>query len=501
MTVYANDTPSNKSNPEKNAASVDHLNETSVPYIVPDKPITPELLAAVPGGVKASELFEDAAPILALNLPDWRATEKKLAQAQLAEPSMGESLNFESGGEDYNTAVSLLTVGYMIMQLPSNMLLTRVRPGIYLPATAIIWSAVSACTAAVPDVRTLWGVRFILGMTEAPLFPGAVYLLSCWYTRKEIALRIAILYSGLVLAQAMSGILAAGIFNGMEGVAGIMGWQWLFIIEALMSTVCGIAALFLLPDYPESKTGSQKWTMDEDCRRLAVARVEADRVTGSTGSGKVWDGIKLVMTDPKMYLFMFLNLTMTASYGFNFFFPILVQGLGIGNRIVSLLLTSPPYFLGAAVSFAIARDSDRIRERGYHIVGSLTASMIGFVITVATPNTAARYAASFLYAPGSFSANALVYSWAVSSAGQTPEKRAAAGAIVNIVGHVGNIISPYFFRDDTRPEYPLAWILMLVFGALAMGLALSTKFFLKFENRRIKRRTDDSGAVYNPYTT
>lgn len=80
MTVYANDTPSNKSNPEKNAASVDHLNETSVPYIVPDKPITPELLAAVPGGVKASELFEDAAPILALNLPDWRATEKKLVR-------------------------------------------------------------------------------------------------------------------------------------------------------------------------------------------------------------------------------------------------------------------------------------------------------------------------------------------------------------------------------------------------------------------------------------
>jgi MFS family permease len=128
--------------------------------------------------------------------------------------------------------------------------------------------------------------------------------MSCWYTRKELALRIAILYSGLVLAQAFSGILAAAIFTGMEDVAGLYGWQWLFIIEALMSIVCGIAALWLLPDYPESKTGSQKWSMDEDCRRLAVARIEADRVTGSTGRGKVLQGVKLVMTDPKMYLFV-----------------------------------------------------------------------------------------------------------------------------------------------------------------------------------------------------
>jgi hypothetical protein len=149
----------------------------------------------------------------------------------------------------------------------------------------------------------------------------------------------------------------------------------------------------------------------------------------------------------------------------------------------------------------VARNSDRIKERGYHIAGGIAASAIGFIITIATPNFAARYAASFFYAPGSFSANALVYSWAVSSAGQTPEKRAAAGAIVNIVGHVGNIISPYFFRDDTAPVYPLAWILMLVFGALAFGIAIATKFYLKYENRKIKRSTDESGVVYNPYTT
>lgn len=106
----------------------------------------------------------------------------------------------------------------MIGQLPSNMLLTRVRPGIYLSGCALIWSIVSACTAAAHNEATLYVIRFFLGVTEAPLFPGAVFILSAWYTRKELALRITILYSGLVLGQACSGLIAAGVFHGLVSI-------------------------------------------------------------------------------------------------------------------------------------------------------------------------------------------------------------------------------------------------------------------------------------------
>jgi sugar phosphate permease len=139
--------------------------------------------------------------------------------------------------------------------------------------------------------------------------------MSCWYTRKELALRTSILYSGLLVAQCVSGLLAAGIFSGMDGLAGYAGWQWLFIVEALMSTVCGIAAFFTLPDYPSSKTGSQRWSMNDDMRRLGEARIVADRVTGSGGSGGVLAGLKLVLRDPKAYIFAWMNLVMTAGYG------------------------------------------------------------------------------------------------------------------------------------------------------------------------------------------
>lgn len=119
----------------------------------------------------------------------------------------------------------------MLMQLPSNMVLTRVRPSLFIPLWVCLWSCVSASIAGVRNFEGLIAVRFILGITEAPFFPGAYYILSCWYTKKELALRIAILYSGLVLATAFSGLLAAGIFAGLSGVHGIAGWRWLFILE------------------------------------------------------------------------------------------------------------------------------------------------------------------------------------------------------------------------------------------------------------------------------
>lgn len=192
---------------------------------------------------------------------------------------------------------------------------------------------------------------------------------------------------------------------------------------------------------------------------------------------------------------------MTSSYGFNNFFPTIVSGLGIGDRITSLLMTAPPYIVGAICSFLVAYNSDRTKERGYHITANVSLAFVGFVITVSTINSPARYAASFLYTVGSFSANALVYTWAVSTLSQTPEKRAAGGAIVNICGHIGNVISPYFFVDSQAPRYHVAFILMMTFGALTIVMANVLKVLLGRENKKLFLESQRTGRVYNPYTT
>lgn len=190
------------------------------------------------------------------------------------------------------------------MQLPSNMILTRVRPSIYIPIWVCLWSCVSASTAAVHDFKGLVAVRFILGITEAPFFPGVFYLLSCWYTKKELALRYAVLYSGLVLATAVSGLLAAGIFSGLDGVAGLAGWRWLFIIEGAASLVLGLGAFFILPDFPGSNTGSARWLLTEEERRISKVRMSLDSVSTTETNHSVWYGLRLAVSDYKVWIFV-----------------------------------------------------------------------------------------------------------------------------------------------------------------------------------------------------
>lgn len=179
----------------------------------------------------------------------------------------------------------------------------------------------------------------------------------------------------------------------------------------------------------------------------------------------------------------------------------MVAGFNLGSRTMALALTAPPYILGTIMSFFAAWSSDRKKERGYHIMTNNCIAVVGFVISVATLNTAARYAAAFLYTSGSFSANALVYTWAVSSLGQTPEKRAAGGAIVNIMGHLGNVMSPYFFPDSDAPRYTMAMILQIVFASLTFCMAFGAKTYLTRQNKKLRVVADQSGAVFNPFTT
>ncbi|PTB35337.1 hypothetical protein M441DRAFT_153482 [Trichoderma asperellum CBS 433.97] len=457
-----------------------------------------------------------------VDTPEWRARERKLVRkldmtllpvvwilylfnyldrnniAQAKLNTFEKDLKLRD--DNFNTAVSILNVGYMLAQLPSNMLITRIRPSIYLPACVAVWSCVSASTAAAQNYGNLIVIRFFLGIVEAPFFPGAFYLLSCWYTRKELALRTAVLYSGLVLATAFSGLIAAGVFSGLDGAEGIPGWRWLFIIDGAGSFFAAMVSFFLLPDYIESKTGSGKWLFTEDERELAAKRMALDRVSLPDASHSVWYGVRLALKDTRTWIFVLLLCSNHTAYGFNYFFPTIVNGFHIGSQTITLTLTAPPYLFGAAVSFIVAYSSDRNNERGYHICVPMAVASVGFIISAATLNIGARYFASFLYCSGAFAANAMVYSWAASTLNQTPEKRAAGTAIVNLLAQLGNIWSPYFFRPGDSPRYALAMILMMVFSFISITCSLLLKFLLRRENKKILAEAEISGQSVTLFT-
>lgn len=177
-----------------------------------------------------------------------------------------------------------------------------------------------------------------------------------------------------------------------------------------------------------------------------------------------------------------------------------MTGFNLGTRTLTLALTAPPYLVGAVVSFLVAYSSDRFNERGYHIAAPMLVAVVGFVISVATLNVPARYLASFLFCSGCFAANSMVYSWAASVLNQTPEKRACATAIINLLSQLGNIWSPYFFPSTDGPRYTMAMLLMMAFSVLSIVCAVLLKFVLKRDNAKLVAEGERSGQTVTLYT-
>lgn len=174
----------------------------------------------------------------------------------------------------------------------------------------MLWAVVSALTALAKDFKGLLLTRFFLGLTEAPYYPGAVYTLSLFYNRKEVATRIAILYTGNILATAFAGLIAAGIFHGMDDLAGIAGWQWLFILQGIVTFLVAVVGYFVLPDTPLTTT----WLTQEE-RDLAYNRMELDTVSNA-GSTSTFDGLKQAASDPLVWIFCFMAHVHLAANGF-----------------------------------------------------------------------------------------------------------------------------------------------------------------------------------------
>lgn len=199
----------------------------------------------------------------------------------------------------YQTCISILLVGYVAMQIPSNMILSKLsRPSWYLCACVAIWGIISAATGAVQNATGAILCRFFLGCVEASLFPGSIYLLARWYTRKEMQLRVTILNGGNLAAQAFGGLIAAGILTNMEGTGGLRAWRWLFIIEGAITIVCAAIAVFILPEYPQTTS----WLSDRE-KLIAQKRLAIDAgVAEATEDESALHGLKLAVTDPKVWL-------------------------------------------------------------------------------------------------------------------------------------------------------------------------------------------------------
>ncbi|KAB2576005.1 putative transporter C11D3.18C [Lasiodiplodia hormozganensis] len=410
-----------------------------------------------------------------------------IAAARLG--GMEQDLNLV--GSQYQTSVSILFVGYVLMQVPSNLLLKSVgKPALYLPTVMGMWGVVSGATGAVHNFAGLVSCRVLLGILEAAYWPGCVFYLSSWYTRKELGVRLAILFQGSLLSGAFSGLIAAGVLDGMAGVRGLASWRWLFIIEGTATVVVAILAIFLLPNFPHT-TG---WLSEQE-RQLAMWRLEQD--AGETDQSEddnssILEGFKMAAKEIKVYVVAIMLICVASSASVLNFFPTVVETLGYG-RTETLLLTAPPYVLCMFTSCFIAWNSDRTGERYFHCTAPLYFAIVAFVIAASTTAIVPRYISIMLMVPGFWSSWPLVFAWASSAIPRPAAKRAAALAMINSVANCANIFGSYLYPTSHSPRYILAMGVNTGTALVAILAGTVLRFILARENRKM-----GPGAVKYP---
>lgn len=157
--------------------------------------------------------------------------------------------------QDYNWALSIFFFGYVIFEVPSNMILSRSKPSIFIPSIMVLWGSLCCVMAVVRSFSGLMALRFVIGCIEAGFAPGVLFLMSSWYTKAEQGRRFAIYWSAATVSGAFGGLLAGAITSGLDGVASLEGWRWLFIIEGLCTVICSLGAFVFLFDFPENTRG------------------------------------------------------------------------------------------------------------------------------------------------------------------------------------------------------------------------------------------------------
>lgn len=298
-------------------------------------------------------------------------------------------------------------IPYIALEIPSNILLKRLRPSIYLPSLIIGWGIVTIGQGVTTSFAGLVVCRVLIGVFEAGFFPGMVYLISMYYQRSELQRRLSTLWSSAILSGAFSGLLAYGLAH-LDGVAGYGGWRWIFIIEGAVTVLVAVGAMFILPDWPHTAkflSEAERHMLErrlsretgDDCRMDTWGKGTAKRVLGDV---KIWLGV-----------LMFLGVT-TSNYSFAFFTPTILQQLG-WTSIYAQVMSIPIWIVTAGLALATAWISDRLRHRYAFIVIGACVTTVGYGILYAMLDVpvGVRYFALYAIVGGGYITQPITVGW------------------------------------------------------------------------------------------
>ncbi|KAH7333921.1 putative MFS transporter [Rhizoctonia solani] len=395
-------------------------------------------------------------------------------------------------GSQYQTAVSVLFVTYLLFEVPSNLVIKKLRPSRYVAFITFAWGIVATLTGIVQSYGGLIACRLILGVFEAGLFPGMAVYLTVY--AKELALRIGYLFVSSALAGAFGGLLATAI-GQMDGVAGLRGWRWIIILEGIPSVILGLLIPFVLADDPDSAS----WLTPSEKEYVRARKL---RQQGETADAQKfhWSDVRKCFLDPKVYIFAAAQFGCdTMLYGFSTFLPTIISQLGRWNATETQLLTVPCYVLGAITYLATAFLSDRYQIRGWFSVAGGLISVLGYLILLVPVPSGVHYMGCFLVAMGLYVVVGIPLSWLPNNIPRYGKRTSATGFQL-MVGNASGVMAPFLYATNERPRYirghavSLAMVAFATvsYGALAIVYArINTRRSRGEEDYKLTGKTSD----------
>ena len=361
----------------------------------------------------------------------------------------------------YGLGAGIFFIGYVLVEVPSNLILHRVGARRWIARIAISWGVIAAAMAFVRTPTSLYVVRFLLGAAEAGLFPGIVYYLTLWVPSARRAHLIGLFMTAIPISTALGGPISSAILT-LDGMGGFAGWQWLFLLETIPSVLLGIVALCCLPDTPATASwlsGAEKQWL---AGTLAAEAAERERKHGS--------GLGRMLSDRHVLLLCLAYFGVELGmYGVLLWLPQIFKAAGVPAALVGIAI-GVAYGIAAIGMVLWCRHSDRSGERVLHVLAASAAGFLGLAASAWLADAPLlSVAAITIGAVGTLAV--LPIFWTLPADRLTGPAAAGGIALINSLGNIGGFVGPFVIGWTKDATGSLTWGLMIAAaGVLATGM-------------------------------
>ncbi|MFC9535981.1 MFS transporter [Streptomyces sp. NPDC056975] len=374
--------------------------------------------------------------------------------------------HFGIGAAAYGLGAGLFFVGYFLFEVPSNALMQKVGAKLWITRICVTWGAVSASMIFVRGETSFYVLRFLLGVAEAGFVPAVLFYISSWLPNRYQGRATGTWAVGALFAYS-AGSLVSGPLLSMHGFLGLDGWQWLFLIEGLVTIGLGVVGYFLL----DSRISDAKWLTSEERTQLS-AQIATEQATDAQ-QGSTVRAIKTLLRSPAIHLFMWIYFAVQMSiYSTTFWLPSVVRDIGVSSDNLVGLLSALPWLCTIPYLYFVSKRGDRRPEQRTTLmttslvlaaIGTLAAALIGSWLGLVF----------IIVATLGFKTVAPIF-WPLLRERTDPATAATAIAVINSVANLGGFVAPYGFGlvKDSTGSTKLAMLGLGVIIATAAGATL-----------------------------